>query len=156
MTLLTQSAIPDFAPALMRLWAAVPALKGVYVCDGPPTPGTALQPEIVMLGDVTDWSVEPRALNRTNQPRREEFRQNVLISVLQQTRADQATVNDRAWDIFRLLEAAIRTDPSISSAWTADGQIVHVLVEGGEFLKRANDTSREASIEFRLYVLARI
>lgn len=157
MPLKTATTIEDFGPALKALLAAQPALATVPVTDGPPAPGTFDGAEWVALLDV-EFAQRTRALNTTTRPRLENYTQNVLISVVQQSRSDHTTPGARAWALFAAVADAIRGNPTLTGYFTGDGQIVAVEVGSGRFTKAVGTDalSREASIEFGLQVEARI
>lgn len=153
----TPTTMDRFGQALIDLLNARSGLVDVIVTDGIPAPGKFDAREWIAILDI-EFEVQARQLNRTTQPREERYVQNVLISVTQATRDAQATANSRVWELYSELEDAIRDDPTLSTVWTGDGQIVSVLVDTGRFSKRVNDaaTEREAAIEVGLAVHSRI
>ena len=157
MALKTSTTIDDFGPALKALLEAQAALTSVPVTDGPPAPGTFDGPEWIALLDV-EFEQTVRALNVSNRPRMEQYTQTVLISVVQKSRADHATPGARAWALFNAIHDAFRDNPTLNGYYTADGQIVAAQIEGGTFKKTVGQDAllREASIEFRIRVDARI
>lgn len=154
MTLRASTTVDRIAAALVSALEAQPDLKRVSVTDGMPPVGVIGGTEWIAILDVDPWQQESRGMNVTTRPRVEEYTQNVMISVIRKTE-DHRVANDRAWELYRAVEAAIRDTPTLPEL-TGDGQIVHIVVAGGSFLKRSNDTHREATIELRLDVKARI
>lgn len=154
MALRAPTTIDRFAPALKAALEAVPALVETPVTDGIPAPGTFGGDEWIALLDV-EFEQEAR-LDRSSRPRRETYRQKLLISVTRAGQETQAAANARAWELFSAVDAAIRDNPSLDGYFTGDGQLASVQVSAGTFSKRATDTVREATLELELAVLARI
>ena len=157
MPLKTSTTINNFGPALKTLLVAQTALTNVAVTDGPPAPGTFDGLEWIAILDV-EFEQTARALNVTNRPRRETYTQAMLISVIQKSRSDHATPSARAWVLFNAVHDAFRDNPTLTGYFASDGQIIATQIEGGTFRKTvtADASVREASIEFRIRVDARI
>lgn len=157
MALKTSTTIEGFGPALKALLEAQATLSSVPITDGPPAPGTFDGLEWIALLDVM-FEQSVRALNVSNRPRMESYTQNVLVSVVQKSRADHATPSARAWALFNAIHNAIRDNHSLTGYYTDDGQIVAAQIGSGSFRKSvsADASVREASIEFGIRVDARI
>lgn len=157
MTIATPTTMDRFGTHLAALLVARAGLSGVIVTDGIPPAGLFDSREWISIGDI-EFEQRIRALNRTTQPREERYVQHVLVTVVQATRADQATVNARAWELYSEIEDSIRDDPTLSTVWTGDGQLVSAVIGEGRLSKRVNETGteREAAIEFGINVHSRI
>lgn len=157
MAIKTATSIDNFGLALKAMLQARAGLANVIVADGPPPPGQFEAREWIALFDV-EFEQTPHSLNTTNRPRIETYRQKVLVSVVQETRSDQATPTARAFVLFSEIADALRADPELSAYYTGDGLIDTAQIGSGTVSKRANAdaTARETAIEFEINVKARI
>jgi hypothetical protein len=147
---MSSSSIPTFIDTLKTTLEARAALAGVAITDGIASPGDMNAEELIQILDATgEQSV--RALDRTTQPRNEEYAVTVLVSVVAQTREDQTTLKARAFELLAEVEATLRADPhlGISNLYSAVGGHIH-------YASRATDLQREAAIEFDINVHARL
>ncbi len=104
---------------------------------------------IQVLDAVGDQS--PRALNATTQPRAEEYDLSVVISVVGETRSDQATLRARAFVLLAEVETQLRGNVSLGISGVYAAVLGHIA-----YTARANDMQRESAIDFDIHVTARL
>lgn len=149
------STIPAFRAALIEALTGRSGLHGVEVCDGRPSPGVLESAEFVALMEA-DFTVTVPTLNRTTQPRQEVYVQHGYVSVVGATRDDQVTLGDRAFAIFGEICDQLRSTVHLEGFYTGGGQIAAAVIDSGAYHPRADDTAREATIEFGIKVTARL
>lgn len=149
------STIPFFRDALERALAARPGLSGLAVCDGRPPPDVLAGEEWLALMDV-EFAVTVPTMDRTSQPRQEEYTQHCYLSVVGATRDDQATLCLRAFAIYAEICDQLRSTVHLEGFYTGGGQLASVLAGSGTYHPRANDTAREAALDFGIHVTARL
>lgn len=150
-----QSTVPAFRAALISALEARPALAGVAITDGRPAPNILSASEFVALLDV-DGTTAARPFERTSQPRDERYAQSCAISVVGVTRANQTTLGDRAFAILAEIGDQIRSTVRLEGFYEGPGNVYSVTMADWNYITRADDTNREAAIEFTLDVHARI
>lgn len=148
---MSDSSINTVIPTLQTLLLARPGLSGVSVTEGPAEPSVMAREELIQILDATGEQTV-HALNRTTQPRQEEYDLNVVISVVGETRSDQATLRARAFVLLAEVTQQLRTDPSLGIA----GQVYAAIVGHIAYTARANDSSRESAIDFNVHIVARL
>jgi hypothetical protein len=104
----------------------------------------------------TDGAQGVPTLNRTSQPRSEEYVQTVIISVAGSTRDDQVTLADRCFAIFAEICDQLRSTVHLEGFYAGGGQIASCVIDNFSYKPRADDTAREANIEFGIRVTARL
>lgn len=140
------SRIPAARAALLALLTARSGLAGVQVVGEMPA---AIGRELVMLG-AADATQEYRTMGGpTGAAKHEAFELDVLVTVLREGRGGSAA-DTRAFVIFAELEAAIRTDPTLSGAVDV-AQITTYRHE-----PRVSDTAREAVLNITVRCETRI
>lgn len=148
---MSDSSINTVIPALQTLLLNRPGLAGVSITEGPAEPSVMAREELIQILDaVGDQHVH--ALNKTTQPRQEEYDLSVVISVVGETRSDQATLRARAFALLAEITQQLRSDPSLGLA----GQVYAAIVGHIAYTARANDSSRESAIDFNISVVARL
>lgn len=146
--------IDTISAALIAAFRSRAELVDMIISDGPPTAGEYAAPEWIALLDV-EFEQTAHAMNVSNRPREERYTQTVLITVVRTSQRNEGS-STRAWELFREVEQAIRTNPTLQGFYTGTGQIVSAQVGAGRFSKRAGDEQRESAIQFGIRVHARI
>lgn len=130
--------------ALVALLQARAGLSGVQIGYGMP-PG-ALQREHILLGPV-DATQEYRALGTTR--KFEDYTVSVFISVTREG-VQQQQADERALVLLAEVEAALRTDPTVSNT-VLTAQVSRYRLE-----PLASESTREARITLEIETRARI
>lgn len=130
--------------ALVALLQARGGLSGVQIGYGMP-PG-ALQREHILLGPV-DATQEYRALGTTR--KFEDYTVSVFISVTREG-VQQQQADERALVLLAEVEAALRTDPTVSNT-VLTAQVSRYRLE-----PLASESTREARITLEIETRARI
>lgn len=130
--------------ALVALLQARAGLSGVQIGYGMP-PG-ALQREHILLGPV-DATQEYRALGTTR--KFEDYTVSVFISVTREG-VQQQQADERALALLAEVEAALRTDPTVSNT-VLTAQVSRYRLE-----PLASESTREARITLEIETRARI
>lgn len=130
--------------AFVALLQARAGLSGVQIGYGMP-PG-ALQREHILLGPV-DATQEYRALGTTR--KFEDYTVSVFISVTREG-VQQQQADERALALLAEVEAALRTDPTVSNT-VLTAQVSRYRLE-----PLASESTREARITLEIETRARI
>lgn len=149
---MSTSSIPRFKAALLSRLQALPALAGVQVSWGHPTPAR-LEAELVMIGKATA-DHEPEGLG--TDAREERYRLDITVSVAGPGRTSHRTLEERAFVLAGAVESSI-------VAWRTEanpfgGTVSWAVPDGlstGEAVSESGD-SREASVLLTLACVARI
>lgn len=149
------STIPSFRDALERALAARAGLAGVAICDGRPPADVLAGEEFLALMEA-EFEVTVPTLNRTTQPRQETYTQHCVASVVGATSEDQVTLGSRAFAIYAEVCDQLRSTVHLEGFYTGTGQIAAAVPSTGVYHPRANDSAREATIEFGIHVTARL
>lgn len=133
------SAVTAFKAALKTLLEAQAGLSGVLVSYGWPKDPRR---ELVILADVEvaqEYRGIGAAISAPSTAKREEIDLTVVVSVVGETTAQQATT-ERALTVLGHIETAIRTDPRVGSTVEV-ASLTRYRVE-----ELVNDTAREARV----------
>ena len=101
---MSSSALPVIEDRVFEVFQAALADEGVKVIYGV---GDA--PELVTIFSA-EFDREFRLLGPTPVPLEESFSLDVMVEVLRPSGRDMKPATDRAWEIFALIEEAVRTD----------------------------------------------
>ncbi len=113
------STIPALKAKLVELLGAAESLHDVQIAWG--WPGGSPARDLIIVGDVPEWSQEPAALRAGRKPREESYAIEILIRV-ERSGVDQRSVSERAFEIAAEIEDVVGDD------WTLGG-----VVRDGEF-----------------------
>lgn len=149
------STIPFFRDALERALAARAGLAGVAICDGRPAPDVLASEEFIALMEV-EFDITPVTMQRLTQPRQEDYTQHCYVSVVGSTRDDQVTLGSRAFAIYAEILDQLRSTVHLEGFYLGGGQIAAAVASSGTYHPKADDTAREATIEFGIHVTARL
>lgn len=126
------SSINTLKTNLLAQLALRSGLNGVLVSWGWPK---APQREMLILGDISDWTQEAAAQRYPQPPREESYRMEVLVYA-EKKGWTQADANARAFVIAAEIENQLRTDPTVNGAVRvaqfAGGKLEEQTPEGGE------------------------
>lgn len=147
---MSSSSINTVIPTLQSLLQARAGLSGVAITDGPAEPSLMQREELIQILDA-DGHQSVRALNATTQPRNEEYDLALCISVIGETRSDQATLRARAFALLAEIEAQLRSDPHLGLV-----NVSAAIVGKIKYTPRASDMQRESAIDFDIHVEARL
>lgn len=147
---MSSSSINTVIPTLVTLLQARAGLSGVSVVEGPGEPSVMEREEVIMVLDA-DGDQSVRALNATTQPRNEEYDLAIVVSVVGETRNDQATLRARCFALVAEIEAQLRSDPHLGLV-----NVSASILGKFKYSARANDSAREACFDFDIHVMARL
>jgi hypothetical protein len=147
----SSSSINTVIPALVTLLQARPNLATVSVIEGPAEPSVRNREELILVLDAKGQQ-SVRAINATTQPRNEEYDVAVLISVLGETRNDQATLRARCFALMAEIEAQLRSDVHLGLVGVYASVVGHISYTA----RLISDSTRESAIDFDIHVTARL
>lgn len=138
------STITNMRAALIALLSARAGLDGVQIGYG--MPSGALQREHILLGPV-DGTQEYAAIGTVR--KFEDYTVSLYISVTREGQQQQ-TADERCMSLFAEVEAALRTDPTVTNT-VLTAQVSRYRLE-----PLASDTTREARLTVEIQTRARI
>lgn len=152
------SAVPGAITQLLAILSAAPGLEGVDVIDGPPTDDVATQ-DYLAVGWSTD---EDQAVQLAQdfayagaRSRNEEF--GISCSIDCWSGDDGfAVVRGRAFEIFGVVEQAIRASGPNPDAPTLNGAVLWAHLTAGQLRQYFTDQGTRAALGFTVSCRARI